>query len=84
MDTENKDMKRCIATGFMDSTRIAASSPEMWSQICLTNKDEILTVLDGYLDILKDIRESVANEDDPAIKKIFQDARDYRNSLLSK
>ena len=32
----------------------------------------------------KDIKESVANEDDPAIKKIFQDARDYRNSLLSK
>lgn len=80
MDTENKDMKRCIATGFTDSTRIAASSPEMWSQICLTNRDEILTVLDGYLDILKNIRESVANEDELAIKKIFQDARDYRNS----
>jgi prephenate dehydrogenase len=29
-------------------TRIAASSPEMWRDICLANRDEVLAAIDGF------------------------------------
>ena len=37
-DTENGLMKLVAAGGFKDITRIASSSPEMWEQICMTNR----------------------------------------------
>lgn len=36
------------STGFKDSTRIAASDPEVWRDICVTNRREILKSLDRY------------------------------------
>ena len=39
-------MKMIAAGGFKDITRIASSSSDMWQQICLTNRDNILTLLD--------------------------------------
>ena len=43
-------MKRLAAGGFKDITRIASSSPVMWEQICMTNTENILTLLKRYID----------------------------------
>ena len=40
-DTKEELMKLLAAGGFKDITRIASSSPIMWQQICLKNKDNI-------------------------------------------
>ena len=42
--------------GFRDFTRIAGSSPEMWRDICIANRDPILAALDGYLSDLEAVR----------------------------
>ena len=34
--------------GFMDTTRIASSSPELWRDICLLNKDNLLESLELF------------------------------------
>jgi len=36
------------AAGFYDFTRIASSDAEMWRDICITNRDEVLVALDGF------------------------------------
>ena len=45
-DSEDGTMKMIAAGGFKDITRIASSSPDMWQQICLTNTDNIVRLLD--------------------------------------
>ena len=37
-EDENGLMKKLAGPGFLDTTRISASSPEVWTQICAANK----------------------------------------------
>ncbi|MEE0956283.1 MAG: prephenate dehydrogenase [Eubacterium sp.] len=78
---ESEYMKQVAAGGFRDITRIASSSPEMWEHICLTNKDDILKVLDAYISYLNDARKLVASSDGQKINRMFASSRDYRDSL---
>ncbi len=64
--------------GFRDFTRIAASSPEMWRDICIANKQAILKELDQYLSITQRLREMIAKEDADGLEKVFQKASQAR------
>lgn len=75
-------MKRIAAGGFKDITRISSSSPEMWQSICMTNKDNILSMLDDYEDMLIRARSIVENEDDQSIYRFFESAKNYRDSFI--
>ena len=57
--------------GFRDFTRIAASSPEMWRDICLANKTAVLKEIDNYLNLTKLLRVMIAKEDGDALLKAF-------------
>lgn len=81
MDTPGEHMKLIAAGGFRDITRIASSSPVMWQQICLENREMISRVLDEYIRLLVQARCWVDNGDAGEIYQMFSDSRDYRNSL---
>ncbi len=68
--------------GFRDLTRIAGSSPEMWRDICLANRDAILAALDGYLSDLEAVRGMVEASDGPALDGKFAAARNARARWL--
>ena len=80
-DYEDGTMKKMAAGGFKDITRIASSSPEMWEQICSANSENILRVLDDYINSLISIRFSMAEKNSHYIYELFESSRDYRNSL---
>jgi len=69
---------RFAAGGFRDFTRIAGSSPEMWRDIALANREALLTELDAYLAALQTLRQTVASEDAEALLTIFSRARAAR------
>ena len=70
--------------GFKDITRIASSSPVMWQNICLKNKDNIVKILDQYIDPPRKIsKEAVEREDDLDLYTRFESSRNYRNSMPS-
>ena len=75
-------MKLIAAGGFKDITRIASSSPVMWQQICLTNTENIISLLDDYIKALNIIREQLADKDADALFNFFKEARNYRESFI--
>ncbi|MBB5391236.1 MULTISPECIES: prephenate dehydrogenase/arogenate dehydrogenase family protein [unclassified Herbaspirillum] len=66
------------ASGFRDFTRIAGSSPEMWRDITLANRDALLTEVDAYLAQLTSMRQMIADSDGAALEKIYASARHAR------
>ena len=80
-DSEKQTMKTIAAGGFKDITRIASSSPEMWEQICATNRDNILIMLNRYIKSLEDIRKELTECNKKEIHELFAESRDYRNSI---
>ena len=82
-DSEDGIMKLIAAGGFKDITRIASSSASMWQQICLTNTDNIVELLDSYIHSLTTIREELKHHNDDALYSLFEDARIYRDSFIN-
>ncbi|WDZ95197.1 prephenate dehydrogenase/arogenate dehydrogenase family protein [Herbaspirillum sp. WKF16] len=66
------------ASGFRDFTRIAGSSPEMWRDITLANRDALLTEVDAYLAQLASMRQMIAAGDGAALEKIYASAQHAR------
>lgn len=66
------------ASGFRDFTRIAGSSPEMWRDITLANRDALLTEVDAYLAQLTSMRQMIADSDGAALEKIYASAQHAR------
>jgi prephenate dehydrogenase len=68
------------ASGFRDFTRIAASHPEMWRDICLANRVALLEELDRYRAQLDDLHAALQRGDGAALEQTFAVARTARRS----
>lgn len=82
-DSDGPDglMKQLAAGGFKDITRIASASPVMWEQICMTNGENIASMLEGYISSLEQILGSLKAGDSKAVRLLFDSSRTYRNSF---
>ena len=68
------------ASGFRDFTRIAASHPEMWRDICLANRVALLEELDRYRAQLDELHDALLRGDGVALERTFDVARTARRS----
>ena len=69
------------ATGFRDTTRIAASDPELWSAIVQANTEAIQQGLDRFAAVLQEFRDAIAAGDRSLLKKLLQTAKTKREAL---
>lgn len=84
---ENKDIFNYAAGGFRDFTRIASSSPVMWRDIFVANRDEVLRALDLFSDDLARLRDYVADGDRKQMMGTFtraKAARDHFTKILAR
>lgn len=81
LDGENGYMHTLAAGGFKDITRIASSSPVMWQQICLSNKEPILNALSHYQTLLSDVEHMIQKDDGHNLHYLFEDAKVYRSTF---
>ncbi|MFM0197614.1 MULTISPECIES: prephenate dehydrogenase [Paraburkholderia] len=63
------------AGGFRDFTRIAASSPEMWRDVCIANRVALLDELDAYSAVLARLRTAIEAADGAALEAVFARSR---------
>jgi prephenate dehydrogenase len=71
------------ASGFRDFTRIAGSSPEMWRDISLANREALLGELDAYLLQLTRLRGLLAAGDGPGLEAVYSNAQQARHNWIS-
>jgi len=72
------------AGGFRDFTRIASSSPEMWRDIALCNRDAVIHQLDALQDELNGLKEALQANDGDALLQQFTAAKQARDAWLAK
>ena len=76
---DNRDLLFAFAaSGFRDFTRIAASHPEMWRDICLANRVALLEELDRYRTQLDELRDALQAGDGGRLEAVFAIARTAR------
>ena len=74
-------MKLIAAGGFKDITRIASSSPAMWEAICMTNTENIKTLLKKYIEYLEDSLQLLEDRSGDRIHRMFASSKEYRDSF---
>lgn len=78
---ENTDPLKFISSGFKDSTRIAGSSPEMWTDIFLMNRQNLLSSIDNFTNKINEFKTLLENEDENALKTMIAKISDERKSI---
>ena len=78
----SEDVFRFAAGGFKDFTRIASSDPQMWAEISVANKSEILSSIDYFQGQLSEVRSLVENAEPAALENLFDSAKQSRDHFL--
>lgn len=64
-----------------DTTRIAASDPKMWNDICISNSKNILKAIDEYAKALGIIRKAIVDADQQTLTETFTQAKAARERI---
>jgi len=70
------------ASGFRDFTRLAASDPTMWRDVCLHNKDAILEMLARFSEDLSALQRAIRWGDGQTLFDLFTRTRGIRRSII--
>lgn len=81
LNTGTEDYLSFSGAGFKDFTRIAASSPEIWKDICLMNRDNIVQMIDRYQSALDQFKQELLAKDPANLEKHLKTASDVRRGL---
>jgi prephenate dehydrogenase len=68
-------------TGFLDSSRLAGGDPELWKQIFLLNRENVLAAMERFLDHFHALREALRASDETALERFLTLAKKHRDAL---
>ncbi len=78
---EKVELLRYSGGGLRDTTRIAASSPEMWRDISLWNRENLLSMIETYERHLIQFKNLLKAKDGEGLEKVMSQARTLRGTL---
>jgi cyclohexadieny/prephenate dehydrogenase len=70
-----------VGPGFKDFTRIASGPSEMWTEICIENRHEIVRCLEQLIDELGKVRAALVNADAIELRAMLKRAKHFRDEL---
>ena len=79
---DNREVTAFSGAGLKDITRIASSDPVMWRDICLSNRNHSLDLIDRFQSKLEEIRNTIEKGDGQELKKEFIAANKYRLNVV--
>lgn len=79
---DHDEIFKYAAGGFRDFTRIASSDPVMWRDVCLSNGNALLELIDGYKCELDMISSAIRNNDAEQLLELFGKAKSERDNLI--
>lgn len=81
---ETGAQRHFIGSGFIDTTRIAESRPEIWSEISMTNKNNILSSIEVVQKRLDEFKILLEKDNSEQIIEFFKRGNESRKRLLNK
>ena len=75
---QGRDFLSLGGPGFRDFTRIAASDPQMWRDIMMTNRSELLTQIDMFKRTLTSLESMIANGNGDSLEAVLKLASQAR------
>jgi prephenate dehydrogenase len=78
---KNPAWRNYAGGGLRDTTRIAASDPQIWRAILEQNRDEVLRALSGFEDELHGLRTALANRDYLEVAARIERGKAYRDQF---
>ncbi|MFH1860454.1 MAG: prephenate dehydrogenase [bacterium] len=70
-----------IASGFLDTTRIAQGDARMWRDICLTNQDGIITMIERFRCILNEWECVIKDGKKDKLEEMFGAVQEWRGQI---
>jgi len=77
----SQDGLKLAAGGFKDTTRIASGDPEIWRDICMTNKDVLSKTIQSYVSYLKYVESLLLDEDAEGLQAMLAGAKRKRDAF---
>ncbi|MFH1537726.1 MAG: prephenate dehydrogenase [bacterium] len=78
---EREGVLPLLAGGFRDTTRIASGSPEVWRDICMMNREAIISMLDGFEGALRETGRVLRGGGEEEMQKLFSAAKRFRDGI---
>ena len=80
-EKDEKHIFDLASGGFSSTVRLAKSSPDMWIPILTQNRDNVLQVMDTYIDKMNAFRKAIAEGDEDAVRTLIEDANRIRRII---
>ena len=80
-EKDEKHIFDLASGGFASTARLAKSGADMWTPILLQNRDNVLRVMDIYIDKLNAFREAISDGDEDAVRRLIEEANKIRRII---
>ena len=80
-EKNEKNIFDLASGGFSSTVRLAKSNADMWAPIFSQNKENILTVLDTYIEKLQEFKKHIADYDEKGVKDLIHKANKIKRII---
>lgn len=80
-EKDEKHIFDLASGGFSSTVRLAKSSPDMWTPILSQNRENVLHVMDTYIEKMQAFRQAIEDGDEDEVRKLIEDANKIRRII---
>lgn len=77
----NKNTERFIGDSYRDLTRIAKINVDLWTELFIGNKKNLIEEIDSFTKVLTELKIAISDENEKLIKEIFNKSRVIRSEM---